>query len=139
LYTVDTLPPASSATGYVAFVTDLGGGADNVISDGAFWKHIRRGKFLATGPAPTFSIVALKSPTVVIVTGTINLSMQFVLQPVNLYPGYELTVKRTNPLSTLIGSLGALSIKAPNGVTLSIADQSVDLQWSGTEFIQIRP
>lgn len=138
-YTVDTLPPPSKFPFMYAAVSDLGGGADMVISDGTYWKHVRRGT-LATVPANTpISVIPLKTPSIFSINGSITSNMMITADQQRLYPGYQLTVKRQGILSSVLGLVGTLGLKtnATGAPTLALTETSTDLIWDGTQFVAI--
>jgi hypothetical protein len=136
LYTVASLPPASSFQAKYAYVTDLGGGSDMVLSDGTNWKHIRRGLMGAVPAAAAISITPLLSPTIMSITGTNTASMVLTLQTANLYPGFELTIVRPTALAALT-TLG-IQVAGVSGLKNILGSSWTDYQWDGTALNTIR-
>lgn len=115
-YQIATLPPAAQNQAKYAFVTDLGGGADMVISDGANWKHIRLGApDTISAVSGTVTITPLASAPIQMVTGSILTSLLLSISSTNLYQGYMCYIRRPG---VLIGSLGIQL--AAGGATLPI-------------------
>lgn len=136
VYTVATLPPATENRARYAFVTDLGGGADMVLSDGTYWKHIRRGQVGQVAAAAAIAITPLLSPSIMSVVGTNSVSMVLTLQTANLYPGFELTVIRPTALAALT-TLG-IQVAGVAGLTNILGSSWTDYQWDGTGLQVIR-
>ena len=138
-YTVATLPDPTLNTFMYAAVADLGGGPDMVLSDGTYWKHIRRGTLSTITQASQINVVPLRTPTIYVISGMITQSMNFSTDVAGLYPGYILTIKRQAALGTVLGLVGSLGIKLATGgaATLSLTDASTDVMWDGTQFVQI--
>lgn len=135
-YTVATLPSAAANQAKYAFVTDLGGGADMVLSDGVNWKHIRRGLVGQVAAAAAISITPLLSPSIMSIVGTNTASMVLTLQSANLYPGFELTIIRPTALAALT-TLG-IQVAGISGLTSILGASWTDYQWDGTALQVIR-
>lgn len=139
-YTVDTLPPANQSQGSIAFVTDLGNGAGNCVSDGTYWIPPLRRQLITVAPQGTIQVDALKKPSIYLISDTINMNMSFQVDGTNLYPGYTITIRRANPLSAVLGLVGSLGIRVNNGGSLgpnlALTEQSTTLVWDGTKFLQ---
>lgn len=136
IYTIATLPPANINQARYAFCTDLGGGADMVISDGTNWKHIRRGLPGTFSPAATLNVTPLMSPQTLIISGSLTIAMNVNLQVTNLYPGYELTIKRPGVLG-LGGSLG-LTLGGGSSLFNMLGSSWYDYVYDGTTLQQVR-
>lgn len=137
-YTVATLPDASQNQAKYAFVTNLGGGADMVLSDGTYWKHIRRGKVQDVTAATSVIVTPLLSPTIISVTGTTvaGLTGSIKLDSVNLYPGYDFTLVVAGLLG--VGTTLGLGLAAGGGVTTLLGGSWYDFQYDGTKLVKIR-
>jgi hypothetical protein len=106
-FTVSQLPPASENQGKYAYVTDLGGGADTVISDGVNWKHIRRGVAAMVPAASTINVQPLITATQYILSGTgFNAASAVRISSTNIYDGYEFTLTVPNGVLGVLGSIG---------------------------------
>lgn len=136
LYTVATLPDPTQNQAKYAYVTNLGGGADMVLSDGANWKHIRRGLIGSVAAASSITITPLLSPTIMSITGTNTTSMVLTLQTQNLYPGFEITVVRSGALAALT-TLG-IQVAGISGLLSQLGGSWTDYQWDGTALQVIR-
>lgn len=140
-YTVDTLPPASQNQGSIAFVTDLGNGAGNCVSDGTYWIPPLRRQLVTVAPQGTIIVDALKRPSIYLISDTINMNMSFQVDGNNLYPGYMITIRRANPLSVVLGLVGSLGIRVSNsgnlGPNLALTEQSTTLVWDGSKFLNV--
>lgn len=140
-YTVDTLPPASENMSKFAFVTDLGNGAGYCVSDGTYWIPPIKRQLTTVAPRASVIVDALKQPSIYLISDTINLNMSIVVDAVNLYPGYMITIRRANPLSAVLGLVGSLGIKVSNsgtlGPNLALTEQSTSLVWNGSNFVQV--
>jgi len=135
-YTVATLPPAAANQAKYAFVTDLGGGADMVLSDGANWKHIRRGLAGVIAPAAAIPITPLMTPTIILLAGAMSTSVTLTLQTQNLYPGFELTIVRPSALGTLM-TIG-IAVQGMSGVKNILGSSWTDYQWDGSALQTLR-
>lgn len=136
LFTVATLPDPAQSIAKYAYVTNLGGGADMVISDGTYWKHIRRGQLGSVAAAAAITITPLLSPTIMSITGTNTTSMVLTLQTQNLYPGFEITVVRSGALAALT-TLG-IQVAGISGLLSQLGGSWTDYQWDGTALQVIR-
>lgn len=137
-YTVDTLPDASLYPYMYAATTDLGGGGDMLLSDGQYWKMVRRGTLANVAANTAITIDPLKSATIFVIAGTITSNMTLAITNTSrLYPGYLITIKRAAALSTVLGLVGSLGIKVGSGPNLALTDTTSNLMWDGTQFVQI--
>ena len=134
-YTVATLPDAGQNARKMAWVTDLGGGAGYVVSDGTWWKHTSLGSPTPNSTTTNQTITALTTAPVVIMTGSILSSVVLTLAPVRLYAGYELYIRK----SGLFGGLGSLGLTLQgSGVTLPIlANQTSHFIYDGSSLQQL--
>jgi hypothetical protein len=128
-YTIATLPTCNAGSqGKYAFATDLGGGADTVLCDGTYWKHIRLGSpSIVAATAGTIAITPLTSAPLILVQGTITGTMSLAISTTNLYPGYILYVRVPGAIT------GALGVSVGGGASLPILGNTTSMfVWDGT-------
>jgi hypothetical protein len=133
-YTVATLPPAAGNAARYAFVTDLGGGPDMVLSDGTYWKHIRQGTVTDVAGGGTITVTPLTSPPIMRVTGTSLASTVMTIQTTNLYPGatYRILIPGTLALAASFG----IQIAGISGTLSQLGASWQDVTWNGTALIK---
>jgi hypothetical protein len=136
-FTVATLPDPAQNKARYAFVTDLGGGADMVLSDGGYWKHIRQGQAGTIAGGGGITLTPLISPPILVVSGTGLASTSITILTQNLYPGATFRI-------IIPGALAALATAGINvqGVAGSLQLPLVggtwqDVQWNGTSLVKI--
>lgn len=139
VYTVATLPAASDYQGKYAYVTDLGGGQDTVISDGVSWKHIRRGTPAVVPAASTINVSPLLSATQYVLSGSgFNSAMAVRINSTNIYDGYEFTL--TVP-SGVLGVLGSVGVALDLGSLINIPGLTgswADFAYRNGAFVKLR-
>lgn len=139
-YTLATLPGAAANQGRYAFVTDLGGGPDMVLSDGTNWKHIRMGTVTPVPIAATITVTPLASPPIMQLTGSAFTALANVqIATAGLYSGYTLhVVVPSGVLSTVAGALGSIGVSAGGGTALPVVGGTwEDFQWNGITLVEI--
>lgn len=138
-YQVGTLPSCNNTTtpyGSIAYVTDLGGGANNAKCIAGAWQHFTMGVPGSSAAASgTVTITPLVSPPILQLTGTIALATTLTLQiqTANLYPGYQVTIIAP---PTILGSL-LMTVQGVAGLNLSILGGArSSYVWNGTTLVQ---
>lgn len=144
-FTVATLPTCNGTSipyGNIAYVTDLGGGGNNVKCLNALgvnaWTHFNYGIPGAISAASgTVPVTPLISPPIMQLTGTIALAttLTLQLQTANLYPGYDFYVVAP---ATVLGSIVA-TVQGVSGLSLNILGGSTHhYSWNGTTLITLQ-
>lgn len=145
-YTIATLPVCSAATaGRTAYVTDLGGGADNVSCRGTvgatagYWGHIRFGQPAAIASCDSVTITPLASAPVENLTcSTFQLGFSVTVVPNNLYPGEEFYINTPSTLGGVITTIGVNIQNAPSNSAINMtAGKSYHLIYDGTKLQQL--
>lgn len=136
-YTVATLPPAAANQARYAFVTDLGGGADMVLSDGAFWKHIRQGVVTTVAATMSVTLTPLVSPPIVQFTGSGGLTaMNVTIAAAGLYPGETFRLLTPSGVLSTLGTFGIGVAGVAGSLPLALSSWQ-DVQWNGTALVKI--
>jgi hypothetical protein len=139
-YTVATLPACNGTTtqyGYVAYVTDLGGGANTAKCVAGYWQHFTLGAPVTITSTASMTITPLSSaPIMILNNGALTVTQTLTLSTSNLYPGYILYVKKVGALG-LLGSIGVTLLGS--GVTLPVLGSSTSIfVYDGTTLQQIQ-
>ncbi len=86
------------------FITDLGGGPDMVLCDGAGWKHIRLGSpATVTAVSGTVTVTPLASAPIQLVTGSVLTTLNLSISNVGLYDSEMFYFRRSGALTGTIG------------------------------------
>lgn len=104
-YTIATLPTASPA-GQVIQCSDLGGGAGELVSDGAAWRRVNPGQQNVTSNAD-FTLTPLTSAEIQRHTGTLTGDRTITLSPTRAYAGARFLISRTGSgnFNLIVGGL----------------------------------
>jgi hypothetical protein len=123
--------------GSVAYVTDLGGGANNAKCINNAWQHFTLGvPTTNSSTSGTVTVTPLVSAPIQQLTGTVILgsTLTMSISTTNLYPGYQLNV--VGPPS-ILGSI-VLTVLG-TGVNLPILSGAKSAYvWNGTALVQIQ-
>lgn len=138
--TIAALPACDNSTtlyGSVAYVTDLGGGANNVKCVNGFWQHFTLGtpQTNSNTTTSTVSWTPLTNAPIQQLTGTISLAntVTMQIQTTNLYPGYEGCVIAPPSI------LGVLNLTvAGTGINIGLLGSAHScFVWNGTALVQV--
>lgn len=139
-YQVATLPACDNTTtpyGSIAYVTDLGGGANNAKCINGAWQHFTLGiPATNNSTSGTVTVTPLLSAPIQQLTGNILISttLTMTISTANLYPGYIIYVVAP---SSVLGTL--LVGVAGTGVTLPLVTGARSaFVWNGTTLVQIQ-
>lgn len=137
-FTVATLPTCNGTTtpyGSVAYVTDLGGGANNAKCIANAWQHFSLGvPTTSSATSGTINVTPLVSAPIWQLTGTVLIgnTLTMSVSTTNLYPGYQLKV--IGPPS-LLGTI--LLTVTGTGINLPIlSGAKSEYFWNGTALVQ---
>lgn len=137
-YTVATIPACSTTNyGKLAYVSDLGGGANNVKCVTGYWEHLTDGVPAINATTTNATITPLASAPIQIFSATgLSVAQTITVSTTNLYPGYKLTIRKPGVIS-LGGSLGVML--AGTGTTLPVLGSSTSIfVYDGTALQQIQ-
>lgn len=134
-YQVATLPLPAANQGRYAFVTDLGGGADMVLSDGVNWKHTRQGVMQDLAGGGAITLTPLASPPILRITGTSLTTTNVTILTQNLYPGATFRVIIPGTLALL--ATAGVNVQGVAGNLPLLGGSWQDVQWTGTALVKI--
>jgi len=128
-YTVDTLPDPAANIGKYARVTDLfGGTTDLVLASrsvmGAqtmnYWKPVRPVFAAKQTVAADMTLMALKTPSVLLLDGNVPLgtTRKLTLSNSMAFPGASFRIKQRNTLGTILGALNVLNVNLGTPVSI---------------------
>lgn len=122
IFTIDTLPaPSSDMVGYYARVTDLFGEKTDLVlcssyGSSYFWQPVRPQWARSLSGNQSMTLSALKSPSLLRLTGTLTAARTVTLDPTGAYPGlqYDLAFDGT------LGIYGLTVVGLDLGATLAL-------------------
>lgn len=124
-YTVDTLPDPTSALDMYARVTDLFGGKRDLVLASqvggvAFWQPVRPVYAAKAALSADMTLTALKSPSVLILDGTVPLgtTRKITLANERAFPGASFRLKQRSTLGTILGALQVLNVNLGTPVSI---------------------
>lgn len=128
--TISGLPAAASYPGQGRYVTDLGGGAGWVVSNGVTWRRLREHGTAKITSNAIFTLTPLASAPDIFHTGTLTGNRAVTLATTNAYDGARFRITRTGSGAfTLDVGTGPLKSLATNTWGEFVYDGVIDNAW----------